>query len=331
MGPFFNENQCSACHTDPATGGTGDQFVTKATRFSPEEGCDLLAGLGGENVRTRATPLLAVHGILREEVPQEATEVARFVVPFVFGLGLAEAIPLETLRRLADPGDEDGDGISGRLGMTPEGVPGRFGRKGDFATLEEFNAGAFFLEMGMTNPLHPGPETMRGRPFPEGADPVPELEADSATLALVTDFVRFLAPLAQRIPADPEGQAQVARGEELFGALGCTGCHVPVLETGSHPVEALSERAVAFYSDFLLHDLGPEVVGVCGPGASPTEHRTGILMGVGQRDLYLHSGDATSLEEAILRHGGEAERAREAFRALSEVDRYYLIRFLESL
>jgi CxxC motif-containing protein (DUF1111 family) len=88
---------------------------------------------------------------------------------------------------------------------------------------------------------------------------------------------------------------------------------------------------VTFYSDFLLHDLGNEVSGVCGPDASPTEHRTGILMGVGLRSLYLHSGEATSLEEAILRHGGEALNAREAFQGLSEIDRYYLIRFLKTL
>lgn len=331
MGPLFNENQCSACHTDPAAGGTGDQFVTKATRFSPVEGCDLLVLVGGENIRSRSTPLLASHGILREEVPAQATEVAEFVVPFLFGLGLAEAIPQETLRGLADPDDLDGDGISGRLGRTLEGEVGRFGRKADFATLEDFNAGAFFLEMGMTNPLYPGPETLSGRPLPEGADPVAGVEVDQGTLEVVTDFTRFLAPLARRIPSDPEGQAQVARGEELFGVLGCTACHVPVLETGEHPVAALSHKAVAFYSDFLLHDLGPEVSGVCGPGASPREHRTGILMGLGQRELFLHSGDATSLEEAIQRHGGEAEGAREAFRRLSEVERYYLIRFLESL
>lgn len=93
----------------------------------------------------------------------------------------------------------------------------------------------------------------------------------------------------------------------------------------------MSRKAVAFYSDFLLHDLGPGLSGVCGPDASPTEYRTGILMGVGLRDLFLHNGEATSLEEAILRHGGEAKGIREAFRGLSELDRYALIQFLQIL
>ena len=114
MGPLFNENQCSACHTDPGPGGTGDQFVTKATRYAVATGCDLLVGSGGENVRTRAIPILLDLGIQGEEIPPEATEVARFVVPFLFGLGLAEAIPPELLQGLADPEDRDGDGVSGR-------------------------------------------------------------------------------------------------------------------------------------------------------------------------------------------------------------------------
>jgi len=274
---------------------------------------------------------LGVLGISGESVPEEATEVGRFVVPFLFGLGMAEAIPEESLLQRADPEDRDGDGISGRLARTPDGRAGVFGRKGDFASLDDFNAGAFFLEMGLTNSLHPGPEVLNGGPLPPGADPVPEPEVEDQTLGLVTDFVRFLAPLARRVPSDPEARSRVDRGEVVFREVGCTACHVPVLETGAHPVEALAGKAVAFYSDFLLHDLGPRVAGVCGPDASPTEHRTGILMGVGMRDLLLHDGGARSLEEAILRHGGEAQKAQEAFQTLPELDRHYLIRFLKTL
>lgn len=36
LGPLFNDNQCSACHTSPATGGTGDQFVTRMSRTLPD-------------------------------------------------------------------------------------------------------------------------------------------------------------------------------------------------------------------------------------------------------------------------------------------------------
>ena len=46
---------------------------------------------------------------------------------------------------------------------------------------------------------------------------------------------------------------------------------------------------------------------------------------------YLHDGRATSLLEAILWHGGEAERSKQAFKALSTTEREDLINFLQSI
>ncbi|HSC82974.1 MAG TPA: di-heme oxidoredictase family protein, partial [Pseudomonas sp.] len=46
---------------------------------------------------------------------------------------------------------------------------------------------------------------------------------------------------------------------------------------------------------------------------------------------YLHDGRARTLPEAILWHGGEAERSRQAFEALSRSDREALLAFLNSL
>ena len=47
--------------------------------------------------------------------------------------------------------------------------------------------------------------------------------------------------------------------------------------------------------------------------------------------LLLHDGRARSLEEAILWHGGEAEKSREAYKTLSAADRAALLRWLRSL
>ena len=46
---------------------------------------------------------------------------------------------------------------------------------------------------------------------------------------------------------------------------------------------------------------------------------------------FLHDGRARNLEEAILWHGGEAERSREAFRNMTAEEREALLRFLRSL
>src|SRR5690606_37630918 len=138
LGPLFNENQCSSCHTDPAAGGTGEQILVRATRFEPPDRCDALSAMSGENIRTRATPLLQAHGIQRQMLPASASHTARFTVSFLFGLGLVELIPEQTILALADPDDVDGDGISGRPGRDPSGRLGRFGRKADHATLRDF-------------------------------------------------------------------------------------------------------------------------------------------------------------------------------------------------
>lgn len=151
LGPLFNEDQCSACHTDPAPGGTGEQVVRKAARFDPAFGaCDPLVHSGGENLRSRVLPGAMDLGVVRDTVPSEATHVGVFSVPYLFGLGAADAVHDSTLERLADPQDLDGDGISGRVGRTADGRLGRFGRKADVATLRDFTESALLNEMGLT-------------------------------------------------------------------------------------------------------------------------------------------------------------------------------------
>jgi CxxC motif-containing protein (DUF1111 family) len=71
--------------------------------------------------------------------------------------------------------------------------------------------------------------------------------------------------------------------------------------------------------------------------ASGTEWRTpplwglGLLATVNRHTRLLHDGRARGAQEAILWHGGEGTRAKEAFRALSKTDRAALLAFLDSL
>lgn len=331
LGPLFNENQCSACHTDPAPGGTGEQRLRKATRFLPPNRCDTLTAEGGENVRTQATPLLRARGIRRETVPATATEQARFTVPFLFGLGLAEAVPETELAARADSADRDHDGISGRLGRNGDGRIGRFGRKAEAGGIAEFIAGALHFEMGLTSPLRPDEGTVNGRPFPPGSDPTPEPEVSQRQLDLLAAYVRFLAPIRRAPARDSADAATIARGERIFHEIGCAACHTPVLRTGPSPVAALDHKAVALYSDLLLHDMGPALRNVCGRASTPTEIRTAILMGVRYRRALLHDGRALGIPEAVAAHGGEATRARAAFQALPLGQRLALLRFLDTL
>lgn len=329
LGPAFNENQCSACHTSPASGGVGGERVLKATRYDGATGCDLLAGQGGENVRKKVTDPARAAGLGPERVPEGATP-GRFTAPALYGLGLVDAVPEAELAARADPNDRDGDGISGRLGRTGDGRVGRFGRKGDVATLADFVASALHFEMGLTTNRRPA-DAVQGSPPPPRADPARDPELDDTSVQLLADYVRFLAPPGRG--GAPKGwtEASVARGEQTFEAIGCARCHVPRLLSGPEASAPLDRRQVALYSDLLLHDMGPALADVCGPGAAPSEIRTEMLMGLRYRDLLLHDGRTTDLRQAIELHDGEARTARDAFRALNDAQRGELLAFLQTL
>ncbi len=330
LGPLFNENQCSACHTDPASGGTGEQRVIKSTRFVAPATCDHFEGDRGQNVRRQATPLLKARGVEHETVPEGAT-VGRFAPPFLFGLGLVEAIREQEILTREDPDDRDGDGISGHAGRSPTGALGRFGRKADAATLLEFVSSALRLEMGLTNALAPTEQGLNGGPLPSGVDPVPDPEVDLSGVQRLADFVRFLAPLPPASIAADATRDSVLQGERVFRSLGCVTCHVPSMTTGPNPVPALNRKTIYLYSDLLLHDLGPALADVCGVAASPSELRTAMLAGLRYRKAFLHDGRAPSVRDAILLHGREAARAREAFARLDLASQILLLRFLDTI
>lgn len=331
LGPAFNENQCSACHTVPAIGGTtGFERVVKASRYRGPGACDLLSDEGGENVRKKTTPRLRAHGVTHESIPSSATETGRFLPPFLFGLGLVEAIPEEAITALADPDDRDGDGISGRAARGPDGRLTRFGRKADLATLEEFTRAALRLEMGLTT-RSSDRDLVNGAAAPAGVDPAAEPEVDATTVRLLTDFVRFLAPPRAAAPHSRAFADTLRQGRRLFDQLGCTGCHTPVMRTGSHDNAALSHKTLTLYSDLLLHDMGPGLANVCAYDAAPQELRTTPLMGLQHRSFYLHDGRAMDVREAVLAHGGEAQAARDAFARLGWLRQEYLVIFLRSL
>lgn len=330
LGPLFNQQRCSSCHDLPVLGGTGVERAVKATRFEPPDRCDRLAAHGGDNLQDRVTPLAAALGVRRETMPAAATARASVTPPSLFGLGLVEAIRGDVLLALEDPDDRDGDGISGRAGRTADGRIARFGRKSTDATLLEFIDTALRFEMGLTTPMHPFEELPGGQPLPDGADPVADPEISAEQLSLLVDFVRYLVPPA---PAEAHGAARdsVARGREVFEAVGCAGCHVPSLMTGPNPIPAFDRMTVPLYSDLLLHDLGPEMASICGPDASPSEFRTARLMGLRFRNAFLHDDRAGSVFRAIMLHGGEAQRARDAFERLDAASRADLLRFLDTL
>ena len=85
------------------------------------------------------------------------------------------------------------------------------------------------------------------------------------------------------------------------------------------------------FTDFKRHDLGPSFYERNFDGTLRTEFMTTPLWGVGSTAPYGHDGRSINLFEVILRHGGEAQEARNAFSRLSFNEQSRMIAFLNSL
>lgn len=339
LGPTYNQTRCSECHQFPVDGGSGptDRTLGKVRRW--ENGtCDLLEEEGGDLIQKEATPLLIAQGFSPPEKTPAAASV-RIDEPALatFGLGLVDLIPEEDILSREDPDDADGDGISGRAGRDISGLPGmegrvgRFTRKAEWARVYDFVDAALRTELGLTTPRFPEEQTFNGTPIPPEADPMIDPEMNERDLGILADFIRFSAPPARAEVSSAALRDSVERGEQLFDEIGCAACHTPTMRSGPSEVAALSGKTANLYSDLLLHDMGPEDAGMCGPHATPSEYRTSMLWGVRFKRNFMHDGAATTFEESIDLHGGESEASRDAFRDLSAEDQAMLLRFLAIL
>jgi CxxC motif-containing protein (DUF1111 family) len=333
LGPAFNGSSCAVCHSVPAIGGAGVVAEVRAARRDEHGEFIELAPTSGSLFQIFSIPTHTCQPV----IPPEANVISRRVPIPLFGAGLVEAIPDDTLLALDDAGDRNRDGISGRAAIitdiaTGRRRVGRFGWKAQHATLLAFAGDAYRNEMGITNDLFPdelafgisAEQMKRCDPIPD-----PEDHADRRTRRRGIDnfesFMKFLAPAA-RAPIDDGVRA----GEAVFAAAGCASCHVPSLQTGPNANPVFHLKVVPLFSDLLLHDVGTGD-GIRQEAAEPHEFRTPALWGLRLRRPLLHDGSAATIEDAIDRHGGEATAARQRFAALPGDQRGLLLAFLKSL
>ncbi len=297
----------------------------------------------------------------------------------MIGLGYFDAIDESTLVALSDPSDGNNDGISGRPNYVWDQINnqlsiGVFGWKANQPNMLQQTAAAFNGDVGITSSLNPeqpctdnqagcaGSTTHAEPPPPpphnngnrpprnnhndgegrggggrgnrDGQQPVMAEISDDAVQD-VAFYSGSLAVPAQRNANDPI----VLRGQALFDAINCSGCHVPELQTGIHmSIPALSNQTIRPYTDLLLHDMGEGLAdGQNDFQATGSEWRTPPLWGLGLFEtvngyaFYLHDGRARTIDEAILWHGGEGASSRDAFINMSAEDRSALLAFLRSL
>ena len=332
LGPIFVATSCGGCH---AGDGKGHPFTT-LTRFGQiDETGNQYMDKGGPQLQHRA-----LSGFTPEQIPDGAT-FSKFTPPANTGLGFIELVPDADIIAMADPTDADGDGISGvpnwikipYYSIANEGAIeqnekyiGRFGKKAAVYNLMQQTVNAYNQDIGITSSYEP-------------YDVYSGLETDpEVTTQTLNDVVFYLQTLKAPIQRD-QTKASVIEGKEIFIQTGCERCHRQTLKTGNSSIRALANKEFHPYSDLLLHDMGPGLDDGYTEGAAKTfEWRTPPLWGLGlspnsQGGSYylMHDGRATSIEQAILMHGGEASASQESFLQLSQEEKDLLIEFLESL
>ncbi len=342
LGPIFNNTACVNCH--PADGRAHPS--TNLIRFGRDNGgvFDYMLEVGGPQLQDRSIP-----GYPAEVFPVNATGRSKRGGPIVTGLGLIEAIPDATILANEDPNDADGDGISGRANFVeaPDYLQigaekiirggkylGRFGRKATSIALLQQTVGAYKNDIGITTDFDP---VEIFNPLVGGriGDNVPDPELPTETVNNVVLYLQTLRPPSRR----NEDAPTVIQGEQIFAQIGCASCHIPEMQSGPSPIDALAFKPVRLYSDLLLHDMGPALADNFPEGeATGTEWRTTPLWGLGIVEnvlggtpFYLHDGGTSDLVEVIALHLGEAESASNRFFALPQNQQDALIAFLKSL
>jgi CxxC motif-containing protein (DUF1111 family) len=185
------------------------------------------------------------------------------------GDGFVEAIDDSTLTEIATKQPDLSDGrIHGEAIQVPvleapgQTRIGRLGWKDQHSTLLSFVADAYVNEMGVTSRLRPKDVTTVGKVTAD-----PEDVPDDLGLADIDHFAQFIRG-TKVAPRDAvlASTADARAGQDLFDKMRCNTCHVESITTapagtvingGTFSVpDALGNKIIHPYSDFLLHDIG---------------------------------------------------------------------------
>jgi CxxC motif-containing protein (DUF1111 family) len=349
LGPVFNARACVDCHQNPVSGGSS-QFTEIRAGHLDKDGNFVAATVpiddGASTIANRS--IINDRALIpqaQEHVPDTEKIRALRAALNTLGDGFVEAIDDNTLKAIAQ---RQIDLTSGRIHGEAVEVPvleapgqsriGRFGWKDQHSSLLSFIGDAYLNEMGVTNRLRPKDVTTIGKITPD-----PEDVPDNLGLADIDHFAQFIRG-TKAPPRDVALAATTASraGEETFENIGCATCHVSAIVTappgtsingGAFTVpEALGNKVIHPYSDFLLHDIGTgDGIVQNPPEDTANKLRTVPLWGLRMHPRHMHDLKSLTLEDAIERHGGEAEQERDNFRRLSAAEKQALFTFLISL
>jgi len=160
-----------------------------------------------------------------------------------FGSGLIDQVTGKQLKDMAQAQEKHPE-ISGRPATRPDGRYGRFGWRGNIATLLDFCDQACAAEVGLETARKPQPMDPTAPGYQN-----PSVDISDNQIRAMKAFVSALPAPVRQLPQDSETRHAALRGEQLFATVGCSVCHVPNMG----PARGL-------YSDLLLHDMGYESI-----------------------------------------------------------------------
>jgi CxxC motif-containing protein (DUF1111 family) len=349
LGPVFNATSCAECHQNGVTGAASQITEVRAGHRAANGnfvnptilingGANSISGRSIVNDRSTCPQA-------QEHVPDSENVRTLRAVLNTLGDGFVESVDDRTLLAIAanQPAQSDGM-IHGEAIQVPileapghTGV-GRFGWKDQDPTILSFAGDAYLNEMGVTNRLKPTDVTSVCKVSSDLED-----TPDNLGLADIDHFAQFIRgtqvpPRDAVLAATPDAIA----GQHLFATVGCATCHVPTMTTdragtkingGAYTVpEALGNKVIHPYGDFLLHDVGTgDGIVQVGPQDTANKLRTPALWGLRIKSRFMHDLGSLTLGDAIERHAGEAQGVTSRFNGLSREDQQDLITFLRSL
>jgi CxxC motif-containing protein (DUF1111 family) len=370
LGPTYNATSCSACHNNNGRGAPpqGDEpFLGLLLRLSVD-GTNDHGGPQPDPVYGDQLQPYSILGVSPEATPRvtyteqpgtyadgeayslraptyaivdpqlgpvaDGILISPRLGPQMVGLGLLEAVDEATIEGFAAT---NGGHTNHVWDVARQATAlGRFGWKANQPTLAQQTFAAFRNDIGITSALFPdkncGPTQTDCLDAPMSLT-IPNIQDPKAS-AMVVHALGLAVPARRKLD-----DAQALHGEEVFGQIGCGGCHIQKMMTGVLPDwPELSNQTIRPFTDLLLHDMGPGLAdGRPDFEATGNEWRTPPLWGLGLSGVIdgylflLHDGRARDFAEAILWHGGQAQTSSDSFRNLSKSDRDALVAFLQSL
>jgi CxxC motif-containing protein (DUF1111 family) len=347
LGPVYNATSCSECHQNPVSGGASQITEIRAGhKDSNGNFVNPTVTIKGGTIEGRSIiDDRAICPDAQEHVPETEDIRTQRAVLNTLGDGFVEAIDDNTLTDIASRqpslsgGQIHGEAIQVPIFEAPGQTRiGRFGWKDQHGSLLSFAADAYLNEMGITSRLRPKDTTTVCKVTNDAEDTPDELG-----LADIDRFAQFVRgtkapPRDTTLASTPDAQA----GQRIFEGIGCNICHVESLTTAPTGTvlnggtfvapAALGNKIIHPFGDFLLHDVGTgDGIVQVGPQDTATKLRTAPLWGLRTKTRFMHDLKSLTLQNAILRHRGEAERVAERFEELDEAQRQQVISFLNSL